>query len=194
MSDGLAYIRGQLYVSRAHLLGQGVSENTVNAWRTSGRIVRELVPGSGLHFRLDTLPARVQAKLPFATVEDARWAAEQARIRQEAEAARQAQWGLQVALAHHVETAWPTYRQAFLNVFGFEAAGHAEAEQYARLQAALEWCLNGTHGCTRRQLLPAFQAQRLVFCPTDGKGKTGARVPTAAFAINSRPMPPQPIK
>ena len=181
MSDGLAYIKGQLYVSRARLIQEGVPENTVNQWTRSKRILRETLEPGGLHFCYATLSAATRAKLPFATAEEARWAAEQARIRQEAEAARQAQWGLQIALAHHVEAAWPAYKQAFLDVFGFEAAGHAEAERYARLQAALDWCLTGDHGCTRQQLLPAFQALRLVFCPGDGKGKKGGKGAYGSF-------------
>lgn len=168
MKAGVAHIAGQFYVSRALLIKHGVPENTVNAWRTSARIERATVPGAGLHFRYDTLPESARAALPFASLEAVEWAAHEARAQQAAEAARLQGWGTYAALRQAVEAGWPAHAQAFLAVFGHGPDGQAEAGRYARLQAALDWCLNGHHGYTKQQLLPAFRALGLPYCPKEG--------------------------
>ena len=65
------------------------------------------------------------------------------------------------ALCSAVATKWPALRSGFTH-----RVSAADAEGYARLQAALDWCLdNSPKPYSRAEVLPAFQDLRLPFRP-----------------------------
>ncbi|WP_161787202.1 integrase catalytic domain-containing protein [Hymenobacter sp. IS2118] len=83
-----------------------------------------------------------------------------------------------------VEKGWAAYKQPFVLALGMTNEGHAAAEPLARLQAALEWCLQEVpRAYSLREVLPAFQSLGLIFCP-----EQGARGGEGAYASLSRKL------
>lgn len=191
MSTGLKLIGGQPYVSRKLVLKHGVPLGTTKDWSTCKR-VEKLSLESGLHYRYETLPPKARARLPFASADDARRVAlsalAAADVQQQQEEAQGRESQLAYDSRHTVETTWLHYKQAFVLKLGMTDAGHAAAEPLARLQAALEWCLDArSQGHKLHELLPAFQALRLAaYCPEDGA--RGGQSGQSAYASFSRKL------
>ncbi|MEJ7658450.1 MAG: hypothetical protein WKG07_01905 [Hymenobacter sp.] len=112
------------------------------------------------------MPDAARAQLPFADAAAAQRAAvgEQAAVdvRQATAAAEARPLQLTYDLRHAVEAGYAERLPNFMHELS-----RAEAEPLARLQAALDWCLSAEgRAYTLAELVPAWQALRLSFCPT----------------------------
>lgn len=167
-----------LFVTVPELAALGVSKETVKSG--TGRARRggssswqaELLDGcKHINYASITSDTVKKYALPNAAIVYADHIAKQAQ-----QAAQPNVLALAEQLGLAVEKGWQACKQPFLLALGMNAEGHAAAEQFARLQVALEWCSNeGRKYDLRREILPAFQSLRLVFCPRQGvRGGDGA--------------------
>ena len=180
MSKHLELFEGQVYISRKFLLdGKRVPLGTVKDCSASKRVEKRELE-IGLCYRYSSLPESVTSRLPYASVEAARQTAIGTQVIAAAEQAHQAQQGQAAQLLYDLSRAVVTGWERRVASFTRDTLTPVQAEPYTRLQAALDWCLwylDQDEKHTRTQLLPAFQALNLLFCPTTRPGAD----PTSAY-------------
>ena len=175
-----------LFVTTPQLVALGVSEQTVKSgtgrWRRGESPYWQAEKIDGLkHIKYASIaPETIQkCALPNASILYANYLANEAQ-----QATHNSVSALAKELGLAVENGWQACKQPFIKALGMTDEGHAAAEPLARLQAALEWCLTeGSKYDLRREILPAFQSLRLVFCP-----KTGARGGDGAYSSLHRKL------